>query len=307
MDPDELLAQVNEEMDVPVNIDVVDPEDVNLIDKNARFMEQSTFQQLVENIERDGGLSSTPLCHLQDGEYTVLSGNHRIKAAREAGLEKVIILYRDDELTQDEIRAIQLSMNEVTGQDDPQILSELYDEIEDIDWKKYSGLDEAELDRLEEPNLEGLTDARLDFREISFLFLPKEAESLEDIFENALDVVASEDIFVQDMEDFDRVIKAMSEVKASYNIYNSATAMKIILSIYEDNRRDLQEGWEDEEDADADREWVPLSSLFGRDTVPVEVAQVIERGLQTMMARQEVDSDNLWQALEYLFADYNAG
>lgn len=67
----------------------IDPKEIKLLNLNARYMRHEEFKQLVDNIRRDGQLTSTPfLCREPNGKYLCLSGNHRTKAAIEAGLEK---------------------------------------------------------------------------------------------------------------------------------------------------------------------------------------------------------------------------
>ena len=54
--------------------------DLTLLKKNARFMRPDQFNRLVDNLRRDGVLTSLPLVF--DG--VVYSGNHRVKAALKA-------------------------------------------------------------------------------------------------------------------------------------------------------------------------------------------------------------------------------
>ncbi|MFE7277922.1 hypothetical protein [Streptomyces sp. NPDC057623] len=44
--------------------------------------------------------------------------------------------------------APQLSRNAIAGQDDPAILKELYDELESVEWRQCTGLDDKALDLL---------------------------------------------------------------------------------------------------------------------------------------------------------------
>ena len=148
--------------------------ELKLLEKNARYMKGPQFNRLVENIRRDGCLTSFPLVH-RDGEaLVVVSGNHRVSAAIKAGIEESDVIEVTSPLTRQQFVALQLSHNAIAGQDDPNILRSLYDEL-DFGWKEYSGLtDDAfnidELDtsvlRVEQPFYEELT----------ISFLPGDAE-----------------------------------------------------------------------------------------------------------------------------------
>jgi hypothetical protein len=124
-----------------------------------------------------GPLPAPPTCYPpgspQDDRYTILSGNHRVKAAKDAGLTEVTLLYTDRELTHAQQVAIQLAHNAIAGQDDLAILRELYDEINDVALKEYSGLDDVLLGKLNPPDLDPLSEKGLDYRIVSIAFLPE--------------------------------------------------------------------------------------------------------------------------------------
>jgi hypothetical protein len=61
-------------------------------------MKAEQFQALVENVKKDGNLSSLPLCYREkDGKLRVLSGNHRVQAGRQAGVEQILVMVVGDE------------------------------------------------------------------------------------------------------------------------------------------------------------------------------------------------------------------
>ncbi|MBI0379164.1 ParB N-terminal domain-containing protein, partial [Streptomyces albiflaviniger] len=128
-----------------------DPRTLTLLDLNARFLPHEQFRQLVANIQRDGHLTSTPLVwnDAESGRLIVLSGNHRTLAAIEAGLEQIWWMQIDQPLPRQRQIALQLSHNAIAGQDDPAILKELYEELESVEWRQYTGLDDKTLDLLE--------------------------------------------------------------------------------------------------------------------------------------------------------------
>ena len=82
------------------------------MDKNARVMESEKFELLKEIIEEDKRLESLPLVTLKKdgrGEFLIISGHHRTRAARMAGLQQIHVLVDENELTLDQIKSKQLS------------------------------------------------------------------------------------------------------------------------------------------------------------------------------------------------------
>lgn len=102
---------------MPYRLAVVNPADVDLLEKNARFMRNDMFRQLVDNIRRDRGLQSVPLLYQPAGQRPkCVSGNHRIMAAKEAGLTAVLCLVIDEAKDGEEQIAIQLAHNAIAGE-----------------------------------------------------------------------------------------------------------------------------------------------------------------------------------------------
>jgi len=305
---DQLIERLNDVLaaqGMPFKVAIVDIDDLILLDKNARYMTHETFANLVENIKKDGGLTSTPFCLKEGSKYKVLSGNHRVKGQRAAGKKKIFILYTDKELSRQEQIAIQLSHNAITGQDDPVILKELWEEIEDVSLKYYSGLDDKVLDELKKVTLEPLSEVRLDFNTITFVMLPEEVERLDKVLQSALETIATRDIYLGRTKDYDRALDALAKTQSAFNIRNSATSLMLILDVFERNQVDLAEGWVGVEGNE--KNWVPLASIIGTDKVPVGAAKVIKKAVDRMVRKGDVTKNNLWQILEYLCAEYLSG
>lgn len=283
---------------------VVETKDLEYLEKNARFMRNETFQNLVNNIKKDGALSQFPFCYLQEnGKYKVLSGNHRSKAAEAAGLKEIPVIYTDKPLSKGEQISIQLSHNAISGEDDPFILAELYNEIEDLDLKYYAGLDDKMLEQLDNVTVEGLTEAQLDYLMLTFLFLPDEAEEMVKSIEKARNFISSDTVAVR-MQEYDRLLDAQAKVQTAYNIHNGATSLMLIMDIFERHQEDLKNGWLDEHGNAAHKGWAPLSSIFGTDNVPAASAAIINRAVEKMMNEGDIETKNKWQFIEYLAADY---
>lgn len=87
-------------------------------DINARVMDDAKFNQLVANIEKRGTLEQLPYCVLTDRGVEIVSGHHRTRAARAAGLDHINVLLDRTELTRSSIAAKQLAHNAIEGTDD---------------------------------------------------------------------------------------------------------------------------------------------------------------------------------------------
>ena len=72
-------------------------DDCVLLNRNARHMTKEQQDRLTHNVQHDGFLSQLPFGIKQEnGKYKIISGNHRVKSAVKAGLEKILILYGDE-------------------------------------------------------------------------------------------------------------------------------------------------------------------------------------------------------------------
>lgn len=224
----DLLAQ----MTFPYRVDIVDPHGLQAAPKNARFMSGQMFQQLVKNIQRDGGPTSAPFCWRDAaGADHILSGHHRIEAAVAAGVEWMLILYTDRDLSQQEQIAIQLSHNAISGEDEPTTLRELWNEIAAIDLKAYSGLDDTLLKSYEPVKIDSLGEENVAFQEIRLSFFPSELERVNEVLEQVK--ARKGQRYAAQAEQFDRFVERLMDFKEAAGIYNSATAILAILDIVE--------------------------------------------------------------------------
>jgi len=93
---------------------------------NANEMNEKTFNRLVANIRQDKELTSSVLLMEMNGSNKLMciSGHHRIRAARKAKIMKVpaIII---PEIEESKRVALQLSHNDINGENDSEILSQM--------------------------------------------------------------------------------------------------------------------------------------------------------------------------------------
>lgn len=284
----------------------IDPKEIKLLEMNARYMKHEEFRRLVDNVRKDGQLSSAPfLCRDDDGRWLCLSGNHRTQAAVEVGLKKIICLATEDPLTKDQRIAIQLSHNSIAGQDDPATLKLLYEEILDVEAKKYSGLDDKTLDLLDKFASVSISESNLKFQTLQMVFLPDELEEAEQVIDKVKEEAKHADaVWLARHSSYDDWLDTQEATMASYGIKNAATAIDLVLKLAARNITQLREGYED---ASADKKWVPIETVIGRRKIPAGAAKVISKALNRMQGRGEINSNELWAGLEQLAAAYLSG
>lgn len=202
----------------------IDIDEVVFVEKNARYMEQTTFNQLVDNIRRDGELSSVPFTILLEngkdkGKYEVISGNHRVKAAKMAGLSRITVMFvPESQITNDEKRAIQLSHNSITGQDDLEILRQLVDEIQNTDYKEYAHIDESVFEKLDSYDY-SIIQPKHDVVGFNFIFFDSDKDVLEEVLaavEESMD--KDEEVVLFPKAALENFQKIVSEIQKKHNI-----------------------------------------------------------------------------------------
>lgn len=204
----------------------------------------------------------------------------------------------DEPLPADRLTAIQLSHNAIAGQDDPATLKQLYQSIDEIDWRGYAGLDDATLGLLgllDRVDLEGLGEANLDFHTINLVFLPPELEAAKAALDHAAAHV--DDVWTVAYRDYTKTLDALASAHASHNVGNVATALGVVLAVFEQHLDDLRAGWLDPDGRPIHKGRVGLETVFGTRTVPAAVAATLARALRVAAERGDVETGKEWQLL----------
>lgn len=300
---------------MPLNVEIrrVRLADGRPQDVNARFMRKEQYDRLVANIRRDGCLTSVPLWYQPDPDQRpeIISGHHRTMAALEALGEdaEADVMFVLDEQSLSEVRARQMSHNSIAGEDDIATLKQMFDEIDDVDWRAYSGLDDKTMELMEEVDLSSLAEANLDFQTVQIAFLPHELEAAQTSFDEARKLQPAEQRWIAALEQYEPTLRALESARASYSIGNVATALGIILEVFERHIGDLRDGWYDETDGSVKHtKWIPTESLLGTRAMPAEASAIVAQALDKARRDADLGKDTApWQALELLAADYLAG
>ena len=271
----------------------INPRELKLLALNARYMRHEEYQRLVANIKRDGQLTSAPFACKDGDKYLVLSGNHRTQAAIAAGLDSIPCIVTDDELSEDQRVSIQLSHNALAGKDDPYILKELYDKILDLSWKEYSGLDDKTLEMLDKMTSQSLSEANLQYQTLGIVFLPDELDKAQKVIDDAKNSIKTADAtWLAKRSSYDDWLDAQESVQSSYGVKNVATAVDIILKIFQKNITQLQKSYDKPAD---DKKWVPLETIIGRNKIPAGSAKKIIKAVQKIQGSEKLKEVELWK------------
>ena len=215
-------------------ISIVAPSDCIEQEKNARYFAPEVFKQLVDNIKSDGRLESIPLCYQteedkKNGKYHIISGHHRVGAAKQAGLEWIMIFVIHPK-DKDEIIAKQLSHNSLVGKDDKVILFELFEEIKKIEQKIASGIS-SEVEKISYTSLNFHLG---NFKQFILLFSSGEDEKFDDLMkelENTTSFKQDDIVHIVDNKTFDKFADNLRKIKKTENIKNNAVAFSRMIDI----------------------------------------------------------------------------
>lgn len=278
---------------VKIALDKIKEQDIN-----ARIMKSDTQDRLTANIKGRGQLESLPLLAVSDGRVEIVSGHHRVKSARAAGMTEIIAILDISGLTRSQIAAKQLAHNAIAGFDDESALREICKMITEIDDMMESAMPEeyfkdleVEISSLATPSID------FDFRTMLFTFLPHQFKD----FDKLVKATASADcVGVAGREQFESFVETLGKVQKFQDVKAVGAAVNMMV---QSALKDLGEsGFSDEV-----TEWVPLSSIIGGASIPAEAADVIRQAVKKAEKEGTITSKNRWQLIEYLCADYLGG
>jgi len=184
---DTLLALSREILPVHMRLAYLHVDSLREQEVNARSMSKAMFSQLAENTRAAGALESTPFCAEIDGVMWIVSGHHRVRAARAAGCAYVLALVASG-LSWDQVRAKQLAHNNISGQDDPELVRRIFEQIRDIQARFETYIDPKLFDAAPKPM--SFTQVDIDFQKTSkavlLLLLPTQWAQMEAALEAIL-------------------------------------------------------------------------------------------------------------------------
>lgn len=256
-------------------------------DKNARIQPNEMMNQLTENIKNRGQLESVPFCVLMEGKVEIISGHHRVRAAKAAGLKYIYVLLDVSGLTRSHIAAKQLAHNFIDGFDDNDVLREIAKLITDVN-DKIESYGNKEL--FEEPKLtiEKLLDPKTDFdwQQMEFLFLPYQVKDLDRLVQRA---GGKDYIGVAYIEQYEKLLQTLEKFKEFENVKNIGQAIYMMVKCAEEKM--------DEAGFDPTQEYVPITRVLGAGAIPVDAATKIKEALDGMEKNGSIPQKKRWIGL----------
>jgi hypothetical protein len=212
---------------------MADIKDLKEQDVNAHTMPPRTFERLVANIKQRGSLESVVYCAQPagQGEVEIVSGHHRARAARAAGIERIPVMVDTSPMTRSLIVAKQLAHNALVGLDDPDLQRQLTAMIDNPDDRLTSALPDEMFGESEEIDAMRLFTPRIDFdfRTVTFSFLPHQ----QDEFERLLDMLDGRQDLVlgSPLECFDEFMRALARYARIKKIRSGGAAITLLVRL----------------------------------------------------------------------------
>jgi len=193
-------------------------------DVNARVMSKEMFDQLTKNVKKRGMLESLPYCASTPKGTEIVSGHHRVRVARAAGISTIYILLDTNKLTQDEITARQLAHNSIQGVEDKEMLKRLYESINDVDLRLETFITPDDLG-LELDMHNDILDIApdIEFKAVTFMFLPYQVDDFNEMLERLSGDETQ--IGALPIETFNKFKEAVIKVQKTENIKSIGSAI----------------------------------------------------------------------------------
>lgn len=200
-------------------------DDVKEQDLNAQSMPKAMFDQLVNNLKNSGAPESLPLLVKTDKGLEIVSGHHRIRAMRTAGIENTLaIVYT--RLTPSQIRAKQLAHNSIHGTSDPDIVRRIWEQIDDVQARFEAFIDPAQFSDLKPVSFKPVDVDMVNVaKTVMVVFLPTQKVDFDAVIEAIMPKTQVDAVYIAHRAVYDEWKKAFQRVRADMDIVNAPTAL----------------------------------------------------------------------------------
>lgn len=267
-------------------------------DINARIMKTEMQKQLTDNIKKRGQLESLPFCALtqDDTRIEIISGHHRIRSGKDAGLKEFYVILDISGLNRSKITAKQIAHNAISGFDDQSTLKELAKLLNDVDdmIESYAGKDvlaqvHEDIDKYLSPVV------NFEWKNIMFAFLPHQINDMNKLID-AVKRLSPDKVGVAAIDEYKPFIEALAKFQGYEDVKNIGAAIhamtKLTMQVM------------DEAGYTGNEQWVQMTSIFGSKALPQEVANTISKAVKKMIDEEGLDPKNKLDFLRIMAERY---
>ena len=205
----------------------VNIEDLKEQDVNARYMKAEMFERLTENIKADGRLESLPFCALTKKGIEIVSGHHRVRAARQAGIFDIHIIIDVTGLPRDRIKSKQLSHNSIDGYDNAELVKRIYDSIEDAKARLEAFVPEELVENFKRISV-GDVNVDMDIQQIQLMFFKYEKRCIQRLEKYLSE---NDEAYAAEIKQFEETKQLIREAGREYNIRAVGTILARLCEI----------------------------------------------------------------------------
>lgn len=240
-------------------------------------------KQLTDNIKKRGQLESLPFCDLtqDDTRIEIISGHHRIRSGKDAGLENFFVILDVSGLNRSKITAKQIAHNAISEFDDQSTLKELAKMLDDVDdmIESYAGKEilaepNEDIEKYLSPTM------KFDWKNIAFMFLPHQISDLDKLVE-LIKRLSHDYIGVANLDEYKSFIETLAKYQGFAEVKNVGSAIHAMIRIALNAMESV--GYNDEV------KWVQLSHIFESSGISQDVAEIISKAVKKMVDEGLID------------------
>lgn len=204
----------------------VDVDTVHEQDLNAQSMPKAMFDQLVDNLKSTGAPESLPLLVMTEKGIEIISGHHRIRAMRKAGIKRTLALVYTS-LSRARIHAKQLAHNSISGSSDAELVKRIWERIDDVQARFEAFIDPRLFDSIPAPVSFKPVDVDMVnvAKSILVVFLPTQKMDFDAVLEQILPKTEVDAVYIAHREIYGDWMKAFKRVRTDLDIVNVPTAL----------------------------------------------------------------------------------
>lgn len=269
---------------------------------NAQAMPPAMFERLSATIGRDSRLESLPFSAMVDGKLQIVSGHHRTRAARAAGVHYIHTLVDVTGLTPDQIKAKQLAHNALNGTSEEQLVARIYAQISDVDARLEAFVTPPEVEvippRVSLPHL----DLDLEYRTVLITFLPHQAERFETAVEQLLDQadLDRDQLYLVDLALYEQWQALTRRMRREYDARALSTVVNRMITASAETL-----GLTSTDPADLDpHEHIPLAELVGTALTDPDTADLIRTVVDAAIGSKTVTRATRHELVAKAFTAY---